>query len=210
MKILNWWKFLDYNVRISTFLSTGVALTTLIGTYSIHLFIFILQNPSKVTLALCTVCVFHQTGNFTPVEVKTEPSDYGRPQWAKPMACGNAWCLTNVSTTPILLQQNQRPSGQCVVKLGSGYNYRKKIWKSQNMANRIERVWALWARFEHFGQQQSAISSSLFHSTMFTVCCNTTSCCVFCNLKSTSCISNFQISRLLKFPTNILKQGQFR
>lgn len=69
--------------------------------------------------------------------------------------------------------------------------------------------WASLSEFEHFGQQQSAISSSLFHSTMFTVCCNTTSCCVFCNLKSTSCISNFQISRLLKFPTNILKQGQF-
>lgn len=68
------------------------------------------------------------------------------------------------------------------------------------------------SEFEHFGQQRSAISSALFHSTMILYvvsCYNTTSCCMFCNLKSTSCISNFEISRLLKFPTNILKQGQF-
>lgn len=72
--------------------------------------------------------------------------------------------------------------------------------------------WASLSEFEHFGQQQSAIRSALFHSTMILYvvsCYNTTSCCVFCNLKSTSCISNFQISRLLKFPTIILKQGQF-
>lgn len=116
------------------------------------------------------------------------------------MACGNAWCLTNVSTTPILLQQNQRPSGQCIVKLGSGYNYRKK--------NEKVRIWPTGlSEFEHFGQQRSAIRSALFPSTMILY---VVSCCMFCNLKSTSCISNFQISRLLKFPTNILKQGQFR
>lgn len=80
--------------------------------------------------------------------------------------------------------------------------------------NEKVRIWPTGlSEFEHFGQQRSAIRSASFHSTMILYvvsCYNTTSCCMLCNLKSTSCLSNFQISRLLKFPTNILKQGQFR
>lgn len=77
--------------------------------------------------------------------------------------------------------------------------YGQQDWASLSI---LSEFWALWPATVSHQQlfvSQHHVYCMLQHNSL----------CMFCNLKSTSCISNFQISRLLKFPTIILKQGQF-